>query len=146
MRNVLLIPAEGCACMESISLWVKTSNKDKAQTDEKHELEVKLTNGEIRAFKLSKIPKKRKSKLYTFNLDDPASKIKCLSIFDIEGIAINAIGTNGWNINSAVTFLGDTAGRTFTGSIDRNVNAWVDHKDKDRPERERLELSLTEHN
>ena len=130
--------------MESIDLWVKTSEVTYAESSGSHQLEVKLTNSETRDFKLTEIPGKGQSKLYTFDLDDPAGQMKCVSIFDVESIAINAISTDGWNIESATTVLADTAKRTFTGSIDRNINAWVDHQDL--PEYERLELSLTGHN
>ena len=116
-----LIPAEGCACINSIDLWVKTSILNAAESGGTHELEVKLTNGDKRLFDLTGIPGKGQSKLYTFNLGDSAGK--CASIFDIESIVINAKSTDGWNINSATTVLADSAGRTFTGSIDRNIDA-----------------------
>ena len=130
--------------MKFIELWVKTSTLYWAESTGPHQLEVGLSHGEKRYFKLTGIPYKGKSKLYTFDLDDPARQMRCVSIFDIESIAINAICKDGWNINSATTVLTDTAKRTFTGSIDRNINAWVDHGDK--PEYERLELTLTGHN
>ena len=138
------IPTEGCACMKFIDLFVETSTSDWAESTGPHQLEVGLSNGEKRQFELTGPPDKGESKLYTFDLDDPAGQMKCVSIFDIESIAINAVSTNGWRINSATTVLEDTAKRYFTGSIDRNINAWVDHEDK--PEYERLELTLTGHN
>ena len=130
--------------MKFIDLWVKTSTLAPAASSGTHELQVTLTNGEKRNFTLSGLPEKGETQLYTFDLDDPAGQMKCVSIFDIESIAINAISTDGWNIESATTVLADSAKRTFTGSIDRNFNAWVDHRDL--PKYERLELSLTGHN
>ena len=130
--------------MKTIDLWVKTTTVKYAESSGTHRLEVKLTNSETRDFKLSGLPGKGQSKLYTFNLNDPAGNMKCVSVFDIKSIAIKAVSTDGWQISCAVTVLADTAGRTFTGSIDRGINTWVDHNDK--PEYERLELSLTGHN
>ena len=130
--------------MKFIDLWVKTSTVTYAASGGSHQLQVSLANSEKRNFTLSGLPEPGQSKLYTFDLDDPAGQMKCVSIFDIKSIAINAISTDGWNINSATTVLEDTAKRYFTGSIDRNINAWVDHEDL--PKYERLELSLTGHN
>ena len=142
------IPAEGCACIESIDLWVKTSTVQYAESSGSHQLEVTLTSGEKRHhyFDITELPGKGQSKLYTFDLVviDSNGQMKCVSIFDIESIAINAVSKDGWNINSAVTVFADTAKRTFTGSIDRNINAFVDHEDK--PEFDRIELTLTGHN
>ena len=127
--------------MKSIDLFAKTSTAANAESLGFHELEVKLTNDEKRRFNITGIPSKGQSKLYTFDLDDAAGQMKCVSIFDIKSIAINAKYTDGWNINSAVTVLADSAGRTFTGSIDRNINAWVD-----KPNYMRVDLTLTGHN
>ena len=147
--NHFSVQNSGCACLRTIDLWAKTSTKFYAESPGKgHQLEVKFMDGYNKKFALSEIPGKDESKLWTFSLEDPAGElpVKCPSIYDIKSITINAVSTEGWNVNSAVTILADSSGRTFTGSIDRNINAWVDHNDKKNPIFEHLELTLTSHN
>lgn len=124
-----------------MDLLIKTSTVNGAESYGTHQLQIKRFNGESDNFTLSGLPVKDQSKLFTFNLNDPM--VRCASIFDIESIAINAISGDGWNINTAVTILADSKDRVFTGSIDRGINAWVDHLDL--PEYESLKLSLTGH-
>ena len=136
------VVGSGCACLRTVDLFAKTSSVNGAESYGTHQLQIKRLNGESDNFTLSDLPGKDKSKLWTFNLSDPM--VRCAFIFDIESIAINAISGDGWNINTAVTVLVDSKDRVFTGSIDRGINAWVDHLDL--PEYESIKLTLTGHN
>ena len=107
-------------------------------------LEVTLVNSEKRRFTLTDIPLGGQSKLWTFDLDNSQAVMNCVSVFDVNSIALVAASTDGWRVNSTVTILQDSRNRTYTGSIDRNVNTWVDLNSK--PERKRRELTLTGHN
>ena len=69
--------------------------------------------------------------------------LECVTIFDVTEIKLIAVSTDGWNIETIVTTFADNKGRTYSGSIDRNVNRWVDHQDK--PEYESYVLNLSRH-
>ncbi len=85
------------------------------------------------------LPPKGTAKLFSINL----TALKCVTIFDVTEIRLIAVSTDGWNIETIVTTFADNKGRTYSGSIDRNVNRWVDHKDK--PEYESFVLNLASH-
>ena len=82
--------------------------------------------------------------MWTFDFDNRSAKQKCVSIFDIKSIALVAGSNDGWRVDSAVTVLQDSKNRSFTGSIDRNINTWVDRNGM--PGSKRRQLTLTGHN
>ena len=139
----------GCRCLESLDVWAKTSTLLHAGTFRRHDLEILLTTGQKLVFQLRGIPSRGRSKLWTFNIYNPSSPspmMPCMSVYDIESIAIDAVSSDGWNVNSIVTIFEDSYNHTFTGSIDRGINAWVDHGDPQYPQSERVELTVVGHN
>ena len=130
--------AGGCSnCLTEFDIFVQTSSVDNAQTAGSHDVEISFVGGEKQKFSLTNIPKKSQAKLYSFALTD------CFTIFDPTNITVIAVNTDGWNIETIVTTFTDDKGRTYSGSINRKVNRWVDHKN--RPEQERFVLALKNH-
>ncbi len=102
-----------------------------------YDVEISFVGGEKQRVHLPDIPLQNQAKLYSFALKD------CFTIFDVTNITLIAVSTDGWNIQSIVTYFVDDKGRYFSGSIDRNVYSWVDHKDK--PEHKSFVLNLSSH-
>ncbi len=117
-----------CSCLTGFDVFAETSTTKWAESSrEGHNIQISFTGGKNQVFRLDGIPNKGKSKRYSFAIDTSS---ECHNIFDVADITILARSTDGWNIRAIVTTFADDKGRTYSGSIDRNVNRWVDHKDK----------------
>ncbi len=125
--------------MTDFNIFVQTSGVLDAETTGAHDVEISFEGGEKQKFSMTNIPNKNQAKLYNFALNN------CFTIFDVTNITVIAVSTNGWNIQAIVTSFIDDKGRYFSGSIDHNVNSWVDHGDSIWPERERFVLALQNH-
>ncbi len=129
-------------CLTGFDIFVETSGVKYAESKGSHEAEILFSNGQKKTLKLTKLPAKNAAKLYNF--DEIAENTQCKTIFDVANITVVAKSEKGWNIETIVTIFADNKGRTYSGSIDRNVNRWID-LDNDKPERESFVLSLTRH-
>ncbi len=127
--------------MTGFDIFAQTSGISYAQSTGPHDIQVSLASPENVAtekFTITDIPNKvNQAVLYTFALKE------CFTIFDVTNITLIAVSTDGWNIETIVTTFVDNGGRTYSGSIDRKVNRWVDHGDK--PEYESFVLHLSNH-
>ncbi len=130
-----------CSCLTGFDIFAQTSGVTYAESPGgTHDVEILLANGEKKTLELTEFPPKNAAKLFSFDLPD---NTQCVSIFDIAKITVVAKSTEGWNIETIVTIFADNKGRTYSGSIDRKVNRWVDHNDK--PEYESFVLNLSSH-
>ncbi len=108
-----------------------------AETAGSQDVVIFFANGKKQGMSLTNIPNKNQAKLYSFALKE------CSTILDVAKISVQAASTDGWNIETIVTTFADNKGRTYSGSIDRKVNRWIDHNDK--PEYEKFDLKLSNH-
>ncbi len=137
-HNIPFLYSGSCSnCLTNFDIFVQTSGVVNAQTIGSHDVEISFRGGEKQKFSLTNIPGKKQAILYNFVLQD------CFTIFDLTNITVIAVSTDGWNIQAIDTTFIDDHGRYFSGSINRNVNRWVDHED--RPEHERFVLALQNH-
>ena len=129
-------------CLTGFDIFVETSGIKYAESKGSHVAEIMFSNGQKKTLKLSKLPDKNAAKLYSF---DEITEIntQCKTIFDVANITVVAKSEKGWNIETIVTIFADNMGRTYSGSIDRNVDRWIDHNDK--PEYESFALNLNCH-
>ncbi len=128
------------SCLTGFDVFAQTSGIKYAESAGTHNVEIMFTNGEKKTFKLTGLPPKNAAKLFSFDLPEIT---QCFSIFDVANITVVAKTTKGWNIKTIVTIFADNKGRTYSGSIDRKVNRWIDHKDE--PKSESFVLNLSRH-
>ena len=81
-----------------------------------------------------------KGDLWAIDLNDFGLSSACIRQRDIEGIAVVEGGTDGWLIDSIVTFLLDEDGNFTLLSRDIDVDRWIDGNGGD--ERKRFDLTL----
>ncbi len=125
--------------MTGFDIFAQTSDVQFAESLGSHDVEILFADGQKAGWKLDNLPNKNTAKLFKFDL----TALECVTIFDVTEIKLIAESTDGWNIETIVTTLADNKGRTYSGSIDRNVNRWVDHGEK--PEFESYVLNLSSH-
>ncbi len=73
-----------------------------------------------------KVFKRYKGDIWTYQFSDFGFPYSCIKIGDIESVAIDAHSSDGWNIGSIVTLVGDTEGGNGLLTTDFGVNRWVD--------------------
>jgi hypothetical protein len=81
-----------------------------------------------------------KGDLWAIDIIDFGFTDSCINKQDIDGVAVVEGGTDGWKIDSIVTFVRDVDGEFELLSTDIGVNRWIDGNFG--PERERFDLSL----
>lgn len=124
---------------------MQTAGKKWSGSGGPHGIYIVFKGGRNKTISLSGLPKENQAKLYRFTAEQAGLDVECVSIFDIERIALVPQTTDGWLVDTIVTVFADGKGRTFTGSIDRENTRWLDLQD--RPEfAEDLELTLAGHN
>lgn len=81
-----------------------------------------------------------KGDLWAINLGEFGLSTTCIRQRDIEGIAVVEGGTDGWLIDSIVTFLLDVDGNFSLLSSDIDVDRWIDGNGGE--ERKRFDLTI----
>ncbi len=126
--------------MTVLNVFVQTSDVSYAASSGTHEIQVIFDEGKNQTFLLTALPGVKRAKLFSFDIDTTSD---CYSIFDVKSIIVRAVSTDGWNIETIVTTLTDSKGHTYSGSIDNEVDRWIDHNDL--PEYENFVLSVSGH-
>ena len=116
------------ACLQDLYILAFTSGRKNAGSDKAHEIEVR-TAGQTRVIKLPNLPgddyKKDKGDLWKLTFRGDLKFYHCVTLKNIEHVAIESGSNDGWHIDSIVTYVG------VHGSfreLTRNFNAfrWID--------------------
>ena len=120
---------DSTACLKYLYILAFTSGKKNAGSDDAHEVEVRAA-GQTRVLKLPNRPGndylEHMGDLWKLTFDGDLHFTRCVTLANLDHIAIEAGGNDGWNIDSIVTYVG-APGRGFRdASIDFNVFRWID--------------------
>ena len=119
-----------------------TSGENYAGSDDSPAVELQA-KGSTKSVSLYDLPKDdyspNKGDLWKMDISDFQFD-GCVRVDDISGVAIIAIGTDGWNIDSITTFVENNDGKFQLISQDFDVYRWIDKGDD--PSYERFDLSL----
>ena len=121
-----------------------TSGQIYADTDDRHAVEIQAA-GQTSKANLPNNPaddsEQHKGDLWKMSFTSDFSFNGCIRKADIEEIAIEEDGNDGWHIESIVTFL--KAGSDYQlATVDIEVNQWIDGDDLTANERFELNLIL----
>ena len=125
--NFIAIPFS-TACLQDLYILAFTSGRKGAGSDKAHEVEVRAA-GQTKVIKLPNLPgddyKKNKGDLWKLTFRGDLKFTRCVTLRNLDHIAIEAGSNDGWNIDSIVTFV--RAHGSFR-LITRNFNAfrWID--------------------
>ena len=129
------------SCINYLRILAYTSNVGHSQSTGDHEIELKA-DGLAKTAKLSDFPDQLRRNLWTLNLADDFGFFGCIRKKDIQGIAILADSTDGWNIESIVTYVAGYKYDWGLSSVDLDVNRWVDNNSSDSYKRFDLNLVI----
>ena len=127
------------SCINYLRVLAYTSNVKDSQTAGNHEIELKA-NGLAKTAKFSDFPDKLRGNLWTLSLADDFGFAGCIRKKDVQGIAILPGNTNGWNIESIVTYVAGYKDDWELSSVDLDVNRWIDSNSEDSYKRFNLNL------
>ena len=118
-----------------------TSGLPSAGSDSPYQIQLQDSGGSIRTFPFSDRPvddyQSNKGDLWQFSLSG------CITLSALSRVSIVAAGTDGWNIGSVVTLVGDSVGRIQVLSRNFDANFWIDTDNGyDRPFVLSLSLSV----
>ena len=116
-------------CLEMFYIMAFTNDEASAGSGHFHEVEIVLSNYEVRHVILTDMPitemQLQKGDLWKLNIADFHFKGSCVTKDKIMSIAIKERGNDGWMIDSIVTFL--KAGTSYQlTSVDIDVSRWID--------------------
>ena len=116
-------------CLKYLYILAFTSGKKNAGSDDAHKIEVKAA-GQTRVLKLPNQKGndylKNKGDLWKLTFDDDFHFDECVTLDNLEHIAIVAGGNDGWNIDSIVTYVGTAESRFMDLTANFNVFRWID--------------------
>ena len=126
--NTVQYLAGACSCVKTFDVLATTGNRRYGQSVGPHNIEVTLRTNEVRSLPLTDMLWLGRTHLWKFHIADFGfTTIRCVSPFDIKKIALVARSTDGWFIESIVTFIADNDGNTLVSSINERLNRWVKH-------------------
>jgi hypothetical protein len=130
-------------CISQLYVMAFTDDTKNSQT--RHPPFMELTvGGEAQLAQLPAVTGREfqqgKGDLWAIDIIDFGFTDSCINKQDIDGVAVVEGGTDGWKIDSIVTFVRDVDGEFELLSTDIGVNRWIDGNFG--PERERFDLSL----
>lgn len=70
---------------------------------------------------------KGKGDMWKFNMSQFGFEFPCIHADDIEEIAIEEDTSDGWNVDSIVSFIGDSDGGFQLATVDMDIAQWIDH-------------------
>ena len=117
------------SCVDKLYLMVFTSNLGNALSsgDFSIEVRVKGVTHKLTLPALAQATKQSgKGDLWKFNMSQFGFEFPCIHVDEIEEIAIEEDSNDGWNIDSVVSFVGDSDGGFQLSTIDMDVNQWID--------------------
>ena len=126
----------GSTFLTGFDVLVQTSDTNGANKPQSNDIEVTFTSGVKETIKMTGLPDQGQAKLFSFDL---IPNQQFYSISDVDQIAVIATSTIGWKIQTIVTTFTDNEGNTYSGSIDSNVNHWI-QLDNQHPEYESFVL------
>ena len=110
-----------------------TSGVEYAESDTSHSVEVQITNGEVHNIQLYDRPGDdyalHKGDLWKIDFSTFGFTVRCIRLSEIQQVSIVESGNDGWNIDSIVTLVRDSANRAEVVTQDLNVNRWIDGDD-----------------
>ena len=109
------------------------------QADVSHTVELKA-DGSTKTAPLADLPDESRGNLWKLSLVDDFGFATCIRKKDIQGIAIVADDTDGWNIDSIFTYVAANEQCRYLSSFDCDVDRWVDQNSF--TSRKRFDLSL----
>ena len=117
------------ACLRYLYILAFTSGKKYAGSDKSHEVEVRAA-GQTRVIKLPNLPgddyQKLKGDLWKLTFSGDLRFTRCVTLRNLDHVAIESGSNDGWNIDSIVTYVGAT-GRGFRElTHDFNIFRWID--------------------
>ena len=117
------------ACLKYLYILAFTSGKVHAGSHDSHEVEVRAA-GQTRVLQLPDLLGddylENKGDLWKLTFDDDLRFTQCVTLQNLDHIAIEAGGNDGWNIDSIVTYVGAPGHGFRDATIDFNVFRWVD--------------------
>ena len=131
------------SCINYLRVLAYTSNERDSQTTTtgNHEIELKA-DGLAKTATFSNFPNQLRGNLWSLSLADDFGFAGCIRKKDIQGIAIIADNTNGWHIESIVTYVAGYKYDWDLSSVDLDVNKWVDTNSLDSYKRFDLNLVI----
>ena len=112
-----------------------TSGVPNAGSDDNHGIQLQV-HGQVQNLLLFDRPGddalENKGDLWRFQISSFNFADSCITIGEIEGVAIIERSSDGWNIESIVTVVRDSLGGVGVLTHDFHVNRWVDDQDSRR--------------
>ena len=112
-----------------------TSGVPNAGSDDNHGIQLQV-HGQVQNLLLFDRPGddalENKGDLWRFEISSFNFTDSCITIGEIEGVAIIERSSDGWNIESIVTVVRDSLGGVGVLTHDFHVNHWVDDQDSRR--------------
>ena len=116
------------ACLQSLYILAFTSGRKNAGSDMSHKVEVRAA-GETKVIKLPNRPGNDyypyKGDLWELTFKDLGFSC-CVTLKDLDHVAIESGGNDGWNIDSIVTYVNVTGHGFKELTHDFNVFRWID--------------------
>lgn len=103
-----------------------TSSKLFAGSSGPHEVEIKAHNYYVRRIKLFGRRERNKGLLWKINFSNFLFPRKCTTLKDIQKVYITARSNDGWNIDSIVTMVKDTWGKSAILTQNLDALRWID--------------------
>ena len=121
-----LLTAAG-PCINYLFVDAHTSDvvHDHTQADVSHTVELKA-DGLTKTTPLADLPDESRGNLWKLSLVDDFGFATCIRKKDIQGIAIVAGDTDGWNIDSIFTYVAANEHCRQLSSFDCDVDKWID--------------------
>ena len=116
-------------CLTVLYIMAFTSGLENAESDTRHTVEIQAS-GEVQQQQLHDRPgddyTSNKGDLWKMNISTFGFRDVCITLSEIQRVSIVASGNDGWNIDSIVTLIKDSAGGIQILSQDLDVNRWID--------------------
>ena len=111
------------SCLTSLYVMAFTSGLTGAGSDSTYQIRLQY-GGSTRTLSFYDRPgddlQSNKGDLWQFSLSG------CITLSALSSVSIVAAGTDGWNIGSVVTLVGDSVGRIQVLTRNFNANFWID--------------------
>lgn len=128
LYGTILFPSDDC--IHAIYVFAQTSSGSDSGTDDLHDIEFRA-NGNTYVSPLKDLPEDQnvpdKGDLWKLSLttDFNVPGATCITKDDIEYIALEESGSDGWRIDSVITILKSDA-KYEVATQDMDVNQWLD--------------------
>ena len=114
-----------CSCYRYLRVLAYTSNIGHSQTSGNHIIELTV-DGLAKTATFTEFPGQSRGNLWSLSLSDKFGFPGCIRKKDIQGIALIPGNSDGWNIDSIVTYVASNDYNWELNSVDLDVNRWID--------------------